>query len=141
MVLEYLEGITITQLAADPLLQMRAEIDTALKALCNLAGRRDDGLYESMLMAHAVERTFFVTDAGFLGMSADEGEDAVDGTRSGDEAFLLRGAYFPHVLRKADEERCYRMVGEAHVQGVMRGENLRSNGTWKPALITDIKIV
>lgn len=42
--------------------------------------------------------------------------------KSGDVCYVLFGATVPFILRKADGASHYKVVGEAYIHGLMRGE-------------------
>jgi hypothetical protein len=73
----------------------------------------------------ALHGHFFRTDTGYMGLAY--------GSLGDDEAFLLLGSRMPYMLRPLGEialeglgeQRCYAVVGEAYVHGVMDGELAR----------------
>jgi hypothetical protein len=58
---------------------------------------------------------FFLTENGYVGL----GSSAVT---VGDQLVLLTGLAWPFVLRGDKREREYRVIGSAHVHGIMKGE-------------------
>ncbi|KAM0718420.1 hypothetical protein Q7P37_005490 [Cladosporium fusiforme] len=90
-------------------------------------------------------RSFFITDDGHWGMGPWV-------TQVGDEVMIVQGSRVPFVLRCAQEhgggtcsvqgqetqktDLLYRIVGEAYVHGVMRGEAVRDAASWKELLIS-----
>ena len=65
-------------------------------------------------------RRLFRTGKGYLGMGSVSVE-------TGDRVWVLKGANVPFVLRLVGNGR-YRVVGEAYVHGVMRGEAVMRGG-------------
>lgn len=71
-------------------------------------------LYESicgMVPNHA----FFITKSGFIGIGPPD-------AKPGDQVWVLSGGQVPFVLRKADADAIYSLVGDAYVHGIMDGE-------------------
>ncbi|KAF7555877.1 hypothetical protein G7Z17_g1800 [Cylindrodendrum hubeiense] len=66
-------------------------------------------------------REFFVTENGYMGIGPV-------GVRPGDEVWNLIGGHVPFILRLSSQnrcdggDRCYRLVGESYVHGIMDGE-------------------
>ena len=67
-------------------------------------------------------RTFFLTKTGFCGVGGREVEE-------GDTVVVILGASMPFVLRPREQQpgsyhdyRCYHLVGECYVSGIMYGE-------------------
>ena len=66
------------------------------------------------------QRRFFVSEAGFMGL-------APASTQKGDQLWFLSGAEVPFILRPKmveDGVKCFELVGEAYVHGLMSGEIL-----------------
>lgn len=59
-------------------------------------------------------RVFFSTTTGYIGL-------APHGTVEGDVIYIVLGASVPYVLRPLAGDD-YTLIGEAYVQGIMRGE-------------------
>ncbi|KAH7161049.1 heterokaryon incompatibility protein-domain-containing protein [Dactylonectria macrodidyma] len=74
------------------------------------------------------ERRFFVTKTGYFGLGPAS-------MRAGDIVCVLRGSFFPTVVRPATNH-CYTIVGECFVHGIMDGEMVDSvnkgKSTWQP---------
>ncbi|KAI4169324.1 MAG: hypothetical protein LQ348_007299 [Seirophora lacunosa] len=93
----------------------------------------DQYTFETTLQMHALEyvkfqrtnlvgRRFFLTSKGYYGI-------AHNALKVGDTCMVIRGAMVPFVVRKTasvgaggSASNRYRLVGEAYVQGIMRGE-------------------
>jgi hypothetical protein len=69
--------------------------------------------YRNML-GHQRNRRPFLSETGYVGLAPDAAE-------VGDQLVIFAGGKFPYVLRKGRDGLC-RLVGEAHVHGVMYGE-------------------
>ncbi|KAH7184607.1 uncharacterized protein B0J16DRAFT_340213 [Fusarium flagelliforme] len=70
-------------------------------------------------------RRLFLIDSGHLGSSCGS-------TQVGDEVWIVSGCPVPLVLRKSDDhERCYMLVGESYVHGVMSGEAAGRSVAWQ----------
>jgi hypothetical protein len=79
-----------------------------------LEGRRI-AMEESLRIAY-IGRRIFVTRQGYFGITSES-------VSIGDKAWILAGARTPFVLRIKDpEQKKWRVVGEAYVHGVMKGE-------------------
>ena len=74
-------------------------------------------LYATSFVYIAALRRLFVTKKGYVGLSAKS-------IQTGDKVFVFPGGFVPFVLR-ASVEGYYRLVGEAYVHGIMRGEALK----------------
>ncbi|VUC32491.1 unnamed protein product [Clonostachys rosea] len=99
-----------------------------------------DGLHGlwgiSCEIQHAVNRAswnreFFITDNGYMGIGPV-------GVRPGDEVWSLIGGHVPFVLRPSSHGngtasvKCYKLVGESYVHGIMDGELwAEQRDTWK----------
>ena len=59
-------------------------------------------------------RRLFLTDGNYLGLGAQS-------TQVGDQVWLISGPSTPFILRPMQNGR-YRLIGEAYVHGIMRGE-------------------
>ena len=83
----------------------------------------------SLLMRRHVNRTFFVTEKGYMGLSHL-------GTMAGDSVHVLFGSRVPFILRKVEPPKqsggCYYFVGAAYVHGIMDGEAVSESdeGVW-----------
>ena len=73
-------------------------------------------------------RRIFLTSKGYYGV----GHNLLE---IGDECLVIRGANVPFVIRKAQSaqqnghgSRQYRLIGEAYIQGIMKGELFDNNG-------------
>ena len=62
---------------------------------------------------YAVGRRFLVTDGNFMGLGPPQAE-------VGDVVAVFFGSDVPHVLRPRKDK--FRLIGEAHIQGIMDGE-------------------
>ena len=62
-------------------------------------------------------RRLFVTKKGYVGLGAKS-------VQIGDKVFVLPGGFVPFILRELTEGY-YRLIGEAYVHGLMRGEALK----------------
>jgi hypothetical protein len=84
-----------------------------LPAVLHCAGSEEDisGVYHNTIR----DRAIAVTECGYLG-------PVPEGTREGDSVCILLGAGVPFVLRFDDGY--WRLVGEAYIYGLMRGEAL-----------------
>ena len=76
----------------------------------------DPYLYATSYVYVAGLRRLFVTEKGYIGLGAIS-------VQTGDKVFVFPGGLVPFVLRTSIEG-CYRLVGEAYVHGIMRGEAL-----------------
>lgn len=90
-----------------------------------LEGGIKNGVYPSLL-SMIQNQTFFITQKGYIGIGPWN-------TRIGDVAWILRGGRLPFILRPLEGvlnigsgSGGYTFIGDAHVQGVMFGELLRS---------------
>lgn len=77
----------------------------------------DPHLYATSFVYIAGLRRLFVTEKGYVGLGADS-------VQTGDKVFVFPGGLVPFVLRTSIEGS-YRLVGEAYVHGIMRGEALK----------------
>ncbi|KAK3642178.1 hypothetical protein LTR22_016194 [Elasticomyces elasticus] len=68
-------------------------------------------------LAMAGDRAYFTTASGLLGL-------APPSSREGDQVWFFSGAKLPFVLRPEADGTHYTLVGEAYVNGYMRGEIL-----------------
>ena len=70
-------------------------------------------------------RCFFTTNKGRYGLGPWI-------MKAGDECHLLKGARVPFVLRRADDARSLKVVGEAYLHGIMHGEFFEegNSNTW-----------
>ena len=72
-------------------------------------------------------RTFLFTERGRYGLGPMIASP-------GDLCCVLFGATVPFILRKTDREGHYKLIGEAYIHGIMRGEALRlvnSDGSYE----------
>jgi len=81
-----------------------------------------DDAINAFLATVSGQRRFFVTRQGYIGLGPAE-------TQCGDQVHILRGARLPFLLRETRspihpqvDGAAYRMVGEAYVHGITRGE-------------------
>jgi hypothetical protein len=74
-------------------------------------------VFESRMREVKAGRRLFPTEGGYLGMGSVSVE-------LGGQVWVLRGGNVPFVLRSVGNGS-YRMIGEAYVHGIMRGEVLR----------------
>lgn len=79
--------------------------------------------FESRMREVKTGRRLFRTEKGYLGMGTISVEP-------GDQVWVLKGADIPLILRPAKDGR-YRLLGEAYVHGIMRGEALRMGCTFR----------
>lgn len=77
----------------------------------------DPHLYATSFVYITGLRRLFVTEKGYVGLGAAS-------VQPGDKVFVFPGGLVPFVLRTS-AEGCYRLVGEAYVHGIMRGEALK----------------
>ncbi|CAH0022339.1 unnamed protein product [Clonostachys rhizophaga] len=84
----------------------------------------DQGLKyrDLVLKAQNLYRAFFMTEKGYIGMSAQ-------GFRLNDLVTFLPGARVPFLLRRKKECSTYSLVGDCYIHGMMNGEILR-DGHW-----------
>ena len=75
-------------------------------------------LYATSFATIAALRCLFVTANGSIGLGAKS-------IRTGDKVFVFPGGLVPFVLRTSIDGY-YRLVGEAYVHGIMRGEALKN---------------
>ena len=73
--------------------------------------------YGTSFVYIAALRRLFVTEKGYIGLGAQS-------VQKGDKVFVFPGGIVPFVLRTSIEGY-YRLVGEAYVHGIMRGEALK----------------
>ncbi|KAK4224080.1 heterokaryon incompatibility protein-domain-containing protein [Podospora fimiseda] len=64
-------------------------------------------------------RRFFVSSNGRFGW-------AVDGTKPGDELVMFYGSDYPFIVRRDEETRRLRIIGDCYIHGLMNGEGLGS---------------
>lgn len=104
--------------------------DILWRALIPLLGDtfwEDGKIRKSLLYAHQLQmrtefRTFFVTEDGYFGVGPMS-------TEPGDEAFIMKGAMAPFVLRPSqDGAGEHSVVGGCYVQGIMEGEVMSREG-------------
>ncbi|KAF5617220.1 heterokaryon incompatibility 6 OR allele [Fusarium tjaetaba] len=91
------------------------------------ASDQDGGLYESTMHHVSWYRRLFLTSRGYLGL-------AHPSSQPGDEVVLLSGGRVPFVVHRVSTEmsKCYSIVGEAYVHGIMDGELLgTADGKWE----------
>ena len=74
-------------------------------------------LYATSFVYITGSRRLFVTEKGYIGLGAKS-------VQTGDKVFVFPGGLVPFVLRTS-KEGYYRLVGEAYVHGIMRGEALK----------------
>lgn len=77
----------------------------------------DPYLYATSFMYITGSRRLFVTEKGYVGLGATS-------VQPGDKVFVFPGGLLPFVLRTSTESY-YRLVGEAYVHGIMKGEALK----------------
>ena len=90
--------------AADP-----SKPERTMKDLTN-----DEVRFLEVIMLASFHKRLMFTHEGYIGMAPDD-------ARKGDIVCLLLGCRLPVVLRKRTEGG-YRLVGEAYVHGIMKGE-------------------
>lgn len=83
--------------------------------------RSDPGRFHEAFVRACVDRRFFVTRNGLMGI----GPDAMN---EGDIIVILFGGRVPYLLRAAGDRTCYKFLGECYVPGLMDGEVVQ---TWK----------
>jgi hypothetical protein len=81
--------------------------------------RSDPGRFHEVFVQACVDKRFFVTKNGLMGV----GPDAM---KEGDIIGILFGGRVPYVLRPVDDG--FRFLGECYVSGLMNGEAVE---TWK----------
>lgn len=69
----------------------------------------------ALLGIYAFERRFCVTEKGYLGIVPPKIE-------VGDSIYVVFVAQTPYILRSAEGDDSYRLVGECYVHGLMVGE-------------------
>ena len=77
----------------------------------------DPHLYATSFVYIAGLRRLFVTEKGYIGLSAKS-------IQTSDKVFVFPGGIMPFVLRSSTDGY-YSLVGEAYVHGIMRGEALK----------------
>ena len=80
----------------------------------------DPYLYATSFVYMTGLRRLFVTKKGYIGLGAKS-------VQRGDKVFVFPGGLVPFVLR-GPIEGYYRLIGEAYVHGIMRGEVLKDPG-------------
>jgi len=147
-------GITPEQFIADPNIVTRlapATPNLAQQHVFRLAGKYDTTEI-SKALTQALERRFFVLESGHLGLShveQDVENDEECRVRPGDVVAVLVGGYLPYLLRecgRSDEGVTrYKILGEAHVQGLMEAEALQVKGwflnSWRDVQVDDVEII
>jgi Heterokaryon incompatibility protein (HET) len=73
------------------------------------------------------ERTFFITNSGFIGIGASS-------MRVGDDVYVLCGGRSPFVLRSVDDGH-FKLIGDCYVHGIMDGEIFDNENTKLKELI------
>lgn len=63
----------------------------------------------------SLPRSFLCTDRGFIGIGPKV-------ARKGDQCWVLSGAKVPFILRPRASNSHYKILGEAYIHGIMRGE-------------------
>lgn len=64
-------------------------------------------------------RQFFITRSGYFGLGPAT-------MHRGDRCCILVGAETPYVIRKSQTETGYELIGECYLQGIMKGEAIKS---------------
>lgn len=64
------------------------------------------------------QKLFFIIQRGYYGLGPWT-------TKPGDVCFILSGARVPFVLRRANDQVSYKVVGEAYIHSIMHGEFLK----------------
>jgi hypothetical protein len=100
-----------------PQLLPGASISQRLK--WSITQRLDSGRFHEAFVRACVDRRFFVTRNGLMGVGPD-------GMKEGDVIAILFGGMVPYLLRSTDSG--YKFVGECYVPGLMDGGAVR---TWK----------
>ncbi|KAM7211348.1 Heterokaryon incompatibility protein (HET) domain containing protein [Rhypophila decipiens] len=72
-------------------------------------------LGKSWFLAKSLDQTFFITKSGMIGLGPFD-------TRVGDEVYILAGGKCPFLLRRAEKDGEFTLVGAAFVQGLMYNE-------------------
>lgn len=126
----------------------RLHQDPTFAAQMAQVGRGEE--YLNLMKERAAGRRFFMTEKGFMGMSAVElasGEWSRDaGTKEGimvgDTVAFLVGGFFPYIFREVGPSR-FEFRGEAYVHGVMELDYFkRADGSWREDMdLVDIRIV
>ncbi|CAH0045575.1 unnamed protein product [Clonostachys solani] len=80
-----------------------------------------------VLKAQNLYRAFFMTEKGYIGMSAQ-------GVGLDDLVAFIPGARVPFLLRRTASRSTYSLVGDCYIHGLMNGEFLRG-GHWNVSLI------
>ena len=93
---------------------LNASTSTRVWQETGMAG--DPDLYAASFVYITGLRRLFVTEKGHVGLGAKS-------IQTGDKVFLFPGGLVPFVLRTS-MEGYFRLVGEAYVHGIMRGEAL-----------------
>uniref|UniRef100_A0A8H7NQW4 Heterokaryon incompatibility domain-containing protein n=1 Tax=Bionectria ochroleuca TaxID=29856 RepID=A0A8H7NQW4_BIOOC len=81
-----------------------------------------------VLKAQNLYREFFMTEKGYIGMSAQ-------GVGVGDLVTFLPSARVPFLLRRTTSRSTYSLVGDCYIHRMMNGEVLK-DGNWNVSLIT-----
>jgi hypothetical protein len=83
--------------------------------------------FESRMREVKTGRRLLRTEKGYLGMGSVSVEP-------GDQVWVLKGGDVPLILRPVKDGR-YRLIGEAYVHGIMRGEALRVGCTFREVIL------
>ena len=75
--------------------------------------------WQTLTLGPTRGRVAFITTTGHIGL-------APHGTMEGDLIYVVLGASVPYVLRPLSQ-RDFSLIGEAYVQGIMRGEALQTD--------------
>ena len=88
--------------------------------------------FSEMLSIHSKYRRLFSTEHAYLGYGSVS-------MRKGDQVWLIDGARVPMVLRKAEGQNEFILVGECYLHGVMHGEKWGSR--WRKPKLTEICLI
>ncbi|KAH7381700.1 heterokaryon incompatibility protein-domain-containing protein [Pyrenochaeta sp. MPI-SDFR-AT-0127] len=110
-------------------MKLRSQIRSQQEIASDSATLTGFQMFRTVVDSELMRATMFITTKGFRGYG-------VCGTRDfekGDKVCLLDGVAVPMVLRKVDDKH-HRIVGAAHVEGIMQGEALvlEQDGLLKP---------
>lgn len=119
-----------------------------LQSQMSRVGEGDE--YLQKMRTRAAGRRFFLTEKGYMGMSAVElvsdswnsDDGTPEGIMVGDAVALLVGGFFPYVFREVDPHK-FMFRGEAYVCGIMELEYFKTpTGNWRGDIgLTDVRIV
>ncbi|VUC23049.1 unnamed protein product [Clonostachys rosea] len=87
---------------------------------CQWQDGNGDEYRDLILKAQNLYRAFFMTEKGYIGMSAQ-------GVRLGDVVAFFPGARVPFLLHQTASPSIYSLVGDCYIHGLMNGEVVRDS--------------